>query len=80
MNNVVQCFFSLHISSSRPDVSSVTFPCMFLSLCTTMKTVVWTEVRDLLFLREERLPSENVLGKSLLLNVRSEWQMTDHFS
>lgn len=30
------------------------------------------EVRDLLFLREESLPSENVLGKSLLLNVRSE--------
>lgn len=72
MNNVFQRFFSLGIGSSPPDLSSVTFPCMFLSLRTMMKTVVWTEVRDLLFLREESLPSENVLGKSLLLNVRSE--------
>lgn len=72
MSNVFQCFFSPCIGSSRPDLSSVTFSCMFLSLCTAMKTVVWTEVRDLLFLREESLPSENGVGKSLLLNVRSE--------
>lgn len=71
MSKVFQCFFSLRINSSHPGLSSFTFPCMFSSLCTTVKTVVWTKVRDLPFLREESLPSENVLGSSELLNVQT---------
>ena len=53
MSKVFQCFFSLRIGSSRPDLSSVTFPCMFSSLCTTVKMVGWTEVRDLPFYRRK---------------------------
>ena len=71
MSKVFQCFFSLCISSSHPDLSSVTFPCVFSSSCTTVKTVVWTEVRDLPCLWEVSLPTENVLGSSELLTVQT---------
>lgn len=80
MSKVFQCFFSLRIGSSHPDLSSVAFPCMFSSACTTVKTVVCTEVRDLPFLREESLPTENVLGSSELLNVQTARQVTHRFS